>query len=214
VLEVVILIYVYSSREFWNKEYRIQNIVIYGVFLLLANTYFSSTKLAWIDSGIYNKYEFYVSDINGEKYLLTPSYFSPFDCNFSQNRFDFINKNKVVTSSYGGTLNKELISFSRSQMINKRDILDYIDLKGRDKYDKRKKEELVMFLKRFIKNKENDLKIGYFDAPMHIWQGENLSDFNMNNEADSIFIVNKLQVVREELKYITVKSDTLKFSIN
>ncbi|MDO5981656.1 hypothetical protein [Flavivirga spongiicola] len=209
VVELVIILCLIKYKDLWLKKNKIQGILTYLVFLITANFYFSSSKLSWLDVGIYNKYEFKVKNKEGEVFNLESSFFSPYDLNFAQNRFNFINNNKIITSTFGSALDENLLFLK-----DKANILKYVDANGVNKYNANKKKDLIMFIKTFINNKQKSIKFDLPNAPTHIWQGENQSEEIFKSELDSLFIITKFRFINEKLEYKDLNQDIIKISIN
>ena len=207
-LEIVLIYVLLKNKEIWLNKNKAGKYVVYFCLLFSLGKFFSKTKLAWLDSGKYNKYEFVLKDSKGELYTLNSSYFSPYDIIFSQNRFDYLNKEKVLTSTYGSTSRKEFVS-----EIGDREIFKLVDSLGKIRYNEGKKLELANFLKVFIKNKNSNLSKIDVDAPKHIFQGEDQSLLSIQNDIDSVFIIKKFRVSLKDLKYKTIGIDSMKISL-
>lgn len=209
VLEIVILFCYLNYNELWLSKNRIDILLLYFVFLFSATFYSSTIKLSWFDSGIYNKYEFKVKNCHGEIFNVEPSFFSPYDLSFAQNRFDFINDDKIRTSTFGSTLDENVLSLR-----NETAIFEYVNLNGKYKFDNNKKENLIGFIKTFVNNKQKCIQLDLPNAPSHIWQGKDMSNEIFKHKLDSIFIIKKFRYVNDRMEYQDLDVDVVKVSLN
>lgn len=209
VVEIVVMLCLKNNKNLWLSKNRNQILLLYFVFLIASPLYFSFSKLAWFDSGIYNKYEFKVKNDQGEVFALEPSFFAPYDLSFAQNRFDFVNQDKIITSTFGSTIDGNILSLGQ-----KEEIVEYVNLNGKIKYNPKKIEELKAFLRTFIVNKQNQKRVKLPSAPAHIWQGPDRSKEIFNQQLDSVFIIKTFRYINNDLEYIDLDKEVIKFSLS
>lgn len=209
VVEIVVIFCFLKYKDLWLKENRKQVLLSYFTFLITMHFYASTTKLSWFDSGIYNKYEFKAKNNLGEIFNLEPSFFAPYDLNFAQNRFDFVNDDKIITSTFGSTLDEKVLTFN-----DESEILKYANSNGKSKYNAQKKENLIIFVNAFVNNRQQHSRLDLPNAPAHIWQGKSESDAIFKHPLDSIFIIKKFRYVNDNMDFIEMDEDVIKFSLN
>lgn len=191
-LELLIVIIIFKKINS-TSFYTLKNQIVYFMLLLLCGNFFSKVDLAWLDSGFLTTYTFYLETDNDEKYKLDSSYFAPYDLNFAQGRFSFLNKRKQLPSStYGSTINKKFNEIMKSENLEEKDITRLRLAYGVDKYDPTKEKKFILFLKRFIKNKsQNQTDIPHWiRPPLHMYQGEDQIDLKVP-VVKGLFIVNE-----------------------
>ena len=204
-----------KNKEISGKIFKLNYKVVYLVLLISAPFYLKMSSLYWYDSGFFRIYEFYLKHNNNRFQKLDASFFTPYDTNFAQNRFYFIEDKLQISNVAGSTRDTTVVNFVKNYNGSKI-IIDStyssITQNGVEVFNKQKKEKFFLFLKKFINNKmKHDFKfINYIDAPMHIMLGPNQQNFNFDDiRRDSLFIVSKDIIIEKEMNYKILNSDTL-----
>lgn len=203
-LEIVLIIITYKWPEILNISKQMK--VIYVLFLVLFFFLSPTTSLVWYDTPFLQKYEFYL--LNGsEERKLDASFFSPYDVIFAQNRFSFLNERPIYTRTYGSTTNLTTLFEANEAVAANR--LPKFTSPVAIEYNQAKEEMFLEFVQEFVNNKlKNDVKwVNWFDAPMHIHQGENQQNFGEFRKANSIRIVYKELLTLPNLNFKEVYKD-------
>lgn len=219
VLEVAIIIwFLLKDREVFSKH----SLLTYFIILISSYFFYNSNKLAWIDTGIYQKTEVYLVEPNGERQLLTNSFFKPYDLVIAQNRFNYMSYYKLLTNTFGSSENyideetKTIFRESQNKLSASVSDLPFLVEKSNEA-DSIRRDVLVDFFKNFIRNKVLSTKKvpGLITPFQHIYQSstdELTTDKNLQKL--SFELVSSKRVADSELEYTTVDSDTIRFTID
>ena len=182
------------------------------VFILVNWRFSGATKLAWIDSNYVETYRF-VLDTDRGRLALDPSFFSPYDYSFNQNRFYFINGEQAFTGSLGGAVNQEVIDLlnqplSAEQL--RRAIADFREANDYYEPTADRTDAFIAFLTTSIRNKmAYDPKVISYLSPMNHIQ----SDVSQKNVVParprSLTILHEDRRMLPDLQYEVIRRDSL-----
>ena len=222
ILELVLIGIIWCYRRSVSQIYTSINLVTYLLLLSFGSLLFSNTKLAWIDTGFINHYQFFLIDKDEKRHGLDASFFSPYDLPFAQNRFHFIKKEKHMVDTYGGCnkCSETTLEFIKNweNTIENRAQFRLLKAKyGNTFYHQKKQQQFYSFLKTFVNNKlRNDKKlISYIDPPMHIHQGENQQNYKVmgTEPIEKLEIVYQEKILKEQLQFDLISSDTISINL-
>ncbi|WP_139135245.1 hypothetical protein [Roseivirga sp. 4D4] len=161
--------------QFGEKSYLLSYVSLLIITYLISPT----TSLVWYDTPFVQKYTLSLVDDKKLEYNLDPSFFSPYDVIFAQNRFAFLSERPVYTGTYGSTTSLETLKEANLAVEEVR--LPAFSTRGDIQYSESKKEDFLFFVQTFVQNKlQNDVKwVSWIDAPMHIHQGANQQNISI-----------------------------------
>jgi hypothetical protein len=148
------------------------------VLIACAPLYLSTKKLTWFDTRLNYKYDIEVTTAEGRKYEVGRLFFSPYNLQFTQNRFWFLEKRPLATRTFGSVtyaedlaLIEELLDSAKPEELDER-ILAVENRIGKSHYDLEERERLRNFLHVFFTNVNKRGEWGrvipMFSAPDHI----------------------------------------------
>lgn len=153
-----------------KKLYTPSNLVLSALLIFYSPKFFSNLELGWLDSRVNQLYEFEAVGESGAEYRLGRNFFSPFDLDFAQNRFYFIDTNPIVAKTGGSVYSYKVFKGYQDN--------PFETLAQRQQAKPRKlNERRVAHFDKFIRNYFQNLNArgsksfwlsDYFGAPNHI----------------------------------------------
>jgi len=219
-LEIILLVVIFKSREL-KELFCLRNFVVYLFMLFLAGGFYSSLGLAWFDSGYLTTYKYYLEDPEGEVYSLDSSFFAPYDTNFARGRFFFLTEDKVISSTFGTVVDKELYASLQTGNYATTFINSLKEEFGQQTYDSIKGVQFQNFLAEFALNKNNSSPKahGFWNPPLHIYLGKSQIDFNMKTAGKLLVVKEEKQISRPKpgvdflTDYKIYRTDTLSITL-
>jgi len=78
-----------------------RNAILSVLVIVLGHNYLSETNTGWFDTRVNNFYEFEAIDTNGTIRPIARGLWAPYDIPFAQDRFFFLNADKIIAGTYG-----------------------------------------------------------------------------------------------------------------
>lgn len=166
-------------------------VVVVSVLLYYSKQIF---RPGWITISYAYRFHFWLQTAKGERFLLPPSFFKPYDMIFSQARFWFLSKKENrLASNVGSVTNTDL--FSNFKALSGPDQLsDFRHTHGQSQYSSHKAKDFDRFVKTFVSNKVScDCHVPkIFHPPRHLFY---LSDWtlHLSNEDSPIRLTIELE---------------------
>ncbi|WKN41786.1 hypothetical protein [Tunicatimonas pelagia] len=199
------------TRPYW---------ALFALLLILNPLFIHITPLAWLDCGFINSYTFYLRNDTGEKQRLDSSFFSPYDVGFAKNRFTYTNPDNVVAKTLGQCHDAQVVQLveqwsENSEADNREKVRNYKAEFGMNNYNEQRAEKFRRFLTEFTQNKlrYDPQFISQVDVPIHMQQGKNQQNFSFD-EANQLIIVYEEKVVRPDLKFFSLKTDSVRMDVS
>ncbi|WP_298500276.1 hypothetical protein, partial [uncultured Algibacter sp.] len=151
---IVILIastFIFSVKKFnlakiFNKKYFIISIIIIG-----GGRFWCQAKpLTWYDSPLNYTYKIYGETTNGERYRLSPNFFSHFDYQFTRGAVKFWQEQTRLPIVWGAT-NSHTSNYFNTERTEK-EVFEYEKLKGRLFKDDVKQKKYENFIIQYVTN--------------------------------------------------------------
>ena len=215
VMELIIAGVLIFDASYAARLFTRENLIIYWALLLINPLFIQITKLAWLDCGYINSYTFYLLDDQGREEKLDSSFFAPYDVGFAKNRFYYLREEKHLARTLGQCYDPTLVTLvanwpDRSGVDNRQRADAYRDEHGMESHQTEKSEAFVHFLQTFTKNKlaYDPQWISRVDVPLHMEQGPNQQDFQMDG-VTAMKVVYEEKVVLPALQVERVLADSL-----
>ena len=117
--------------------------MVYGLEL------FKPTSLWWYDTELSTNYELEAVTTSGKTYPLSRAFFSPYDIVFSQNRFSYLCKERVIHMTYG-TTQSWAIAKALDAAKTKKDVLAIQRRYGRRVFNRKRTRRFDNFMRKFF----------------------------------------------------------------
>ena len=116
-----------------------------------ASYWCAPVRLGWFDTRLAYTYRYTVIGPSGSAYAIAPSFFSPYDLRFSQNRFDFLTARPALVSTYGMTQDPQIASALLP--VPTRDEVEQLEANlGTVHYEPKQVARFDDFMRRFLAN--------------------------------------------------------------
>jgi len=187
-----ILVFVQSGICFWqwalidaafihlllrNKQSLPDNkILLLLSFVLIGSSHLWSgaARLGWHDVPVSYNYFVDVTSESGEKIILPPSYFAPYEYSFSLGHLRHLSNESLPPISWGATHDLEFAS-SLSNAKTKQDVMSLLLERSVPVFDSSNAEKTDAFLTNYLQTKQLRSKtpfwFDYFSAPLYIYTG-------------------------------------------
>ena len=168
-ITVDIMLLVAISSKSGEKEFPIGfgKAAVCGVLVITGSLWASPVKLAWFDMPMTYIYRFEAIMDSGQRVVLPPSYFRPYDYQFSLAQFYYLGDipNLNSTSGAGGY---DPISVNTLKLKNSKEFVAYEKRFGEIRREDQKAKVLERFIERFVQTKNSPktpLRLVEYAAP-------------------------------------------------
>lgn len=173
ILVLVGLLFIFSRKvnnvnSIFNRTYFIIAIPI----ILAGKLWINPSPKVWFDSPLNYIYKYEATLENGEKHLLPPDFFAPYDVQFTFSNFKCLSNQPLLPIHWGAHSSRALHNYLKPYR-HKSEIFDYEKTRGRIYHDDEKREFLQQFLQQYIYNwnqsEASKNLISYLRAPRILW---------------------------------------------
>ncbi|BAO74617.1 hypothetical protein [Winogradskyella sp. PG-2] len=173
ILVLVGLLFIFSKKIIEPSTLFNKTFFLIAIPIILAGKFWiNPSPKVWFDSPLNYTYKFKATLENGEKHLLPPDFFAPYDVQFTFSNFKYLNKEPLLEIFWGAHASKKLHNYLKT-FHSTSDIFEYEKHQGKDYYDIEKKEFLKTFINQYISNwnqvKKSRNTISYLRAPRILW---------------------------------------------
>lgn len=179
---------------FINRNHFILSIFLIGTSIIWVNP----VRLAWYDTPISYTFRLEATGESGQKYVLPPRFFTPYDYVFTLGKFEYLTPDPRLSIIWGSTGNRE----TADRLLQAKTKVDIFRLEkeiGQSHFNKNKSEVFDSFIRQFISNaNQRGSKSTIFSkvqAPRQLWTFANLTEGKMEFDfQETITGVNVYQV--------------------
>lgn len=180
VCTLVLLFYFFKSTDalvhFQGSPLALAYVVIMSVLLYYSRLVF---RPGWITIPYAYQLHFWAHTVKGERFLLPPAFFKPYDMMFSQARFWFLSKKENHFASNVGSIAKANIHNSFQSITSPNQLADFRKKHGRLLYSLEKTKAFDSFVYTFITNKLSNKRhvTKILQPPRHLFYLGNLENY-------------------------------------
>lgn len=171
-LDVALIVFVILVQFDFSWLFMWPYLVISLFIITFSPPLFRTVPLGWYDTPLTEIYELEAVGISGTIYRVPRYFMSPYDIIFAQNRFFYLNDDKVLVGVYGSTHNPE-IKKGIEETNKPIELNTLAEVTGKNYYDRGKAERFDYFIRNYFgnlnKRKKKWILINKLSAPHHIW---------------------------------------------
>ena len=146
--------------------------ILFSILLIVTSQFWTNPiRLAWHDVPMTYTYIFEAKCTDGSRVHLPPSFFAPFDYQFTLGRFNYLSSKRLPIT--WGASNGKITKWFRKNKPSKETIFEFEKTNGEQQYNEERKTKLTSFIKQWGKNwNERQSKssgLSNIQSPRYLW---------------------------------------------